>query len=149
MFSVNAKHMHVTKFCLKTFIKKLQIEARVIGELVNSAILPAAIIYQNKLIDNVKGLKDIGLEETTYQAQIELIRKISSHVNAIKTNANEMLEERKRANAIEDIREKSIAYDEKVKAYFDTIRYHVDKLEQLVDDAQWPLPKFRELLFIK
>ena len=134
---------------LENFYKKLQIEARVIGELVNSAILPAAIIYQNKLIDNVKGLKDIGLEETTYQAQIELIRKISSHVNAIKTNANEMLEERKRANAIEDIREKSIAYDEKVKAYFDTIRYHVDKLEQLVDDAQWPLPKFRELLFIK
>lgn len=134
---------------LENFYKKLQIEARVIGELVNSAIIPAAIIYQNKLIDNVRGLKEIGLEEATYQAQIDLIRKISNHVNEIKNNANVMLEERKKANAIEDIREKSIAYDEKVKAYFDTIRYHVDKLEQLVEDAQWPLPKFRELLFIK
>ncbi len=134
---------------LDSFYKKLQIEARVIGELINSAILPAAIIYQNKLIDNVKGLKEIGLEETAYAVQMDLIRKISNHINEIKTNADEMLEERKKANVIEDIREKSIAYDEKVKSYFDPIRYHVDKLEQLVDDAQWPLPKFRELLFIK
>ncbi|RYE07313.1 MAG: glutamine synthetase type III, partial [Sphingobacteriaceae bacterium] len=134
---------------LENFFKKLQIEARVMGELINSSILPAAIIYQNKLIDNVRGLKEIGLEETAYAAQIELIRKISTHINEVKTNANQMLEERKKANTIEDIREKAIAYDEKVKSYFDPIRYHVDKLEQLVDDAQWPLPKFRELLFIK
>ncbi len=134
---------------LENFYKKLQIEARVIGELINSSILPAAIIYQNKLIDNVKGLKEIGLEEAAYSVQMDLIRKISGHVTEIKTNANLMLEERKKANVIEDIREKSIAYDEKVKSYFDPIRYHVDKLEQLVDDAQWPLPKFRELLFIK
>ncbi len=134
---------------LENFYKKLQIEARVMGELINSSILPAAIIYQNKLIDNVKGLKEIGLEEAAYSAQIELIRKISTHINEVKNNANAMLDERKKANAIEDVREKSIAYDEKVKSYFDPIRYHVDKLEQLVDDAQWPLPKFRELLFIK
>lgn len=134
---------------LENFYKKLQIEARVMGELINSSILPAAIIYQNKLIDNVRGLKEIGLEEASYRAQIELIRKISTHINEVKTNADEMLEERKKANAIEEIREKAIAYDEKVKSYFDPIRYHVDKLEQLVDDAQWPLPKFRELLFIK
>ncbi|WP_299289585.1 glutamine synthetase III [uncultured Mucilaginibacter sp.] len=134
---------------LENFYKKLQIEARVMGELINSSILPAAIIYQNKLIDNVKGLKEIGLEEAAYSVQMELIRKISSHINEIQTNAKQMLQERKNANAIEDMREKSIAYDEKVKGYFDPIRYHVDKLEQLVDDAQWPLPKFRELLFIK
>jgi len=134
---------------LENFYKKLQIEARVIGELINSSILPAAIIYQNKLIDNVKGLKEIGLEEAAFSVQMDLIRKISGHITEIKTNANQMLEERKKANVIEDIREKSIAYDEKVKSYFDPIRYHVDKLEQLVDDAQWPLPKFRELLFIK
>ncbi len=134
---------------LENFYKKLQIEARVMGELINSSILPAAIIYQNKLIDNVKGLKEIGLEEASYSAQMELIRKISTHINEVKTDANEMLEERKKANVIEDLREKAIAYDEKVKSYFDPIRYHVDKLEQLVDDAQWPLPKFRELLFIK
>jgi glutamine synthetase len=134
---------------LENFYKKLQIEARVMGELINSSILPAAIIYQNKLIENVRGLKEIGLEEAAYGVQLELIRKISTHITEIKTNANQMLQERKNANAIEDMREKSIAYDEKVKGYFDPIRYHVDKLEQLVDDAQWPLPKFRELLFIK
>lgn len=134
---------------LENFYKKLQIEARVMGELINSSILPAAIIYQNKLIDNVKGLKEIGLEEAAYGVQLELIRKISNHINEVQTNAKQMLQERKNANAIEDMREKSIAYDEKVKGYFDPIRYHVDKLEQLVDDAQWPLPKFRELLFIK
>ncbi len=142
---IHARH----EILLENFYKKLQIEARVIGDLVNSSILPAAIIYQNKLIDNVKGLKEIGLEENAYSVQMDLIRKISNHITEIKTNANQMLEERKKANVIEDIREKAIAYDEKVKAYFDTIRYHVDKLEQLVDDAQWPLPKFRELLFIK
>ncbi len=134
---------------LESFYKKLQIEARVIGELINSSILPAAIVYQNKLIDNVKGLKEIGLEEAAYEVQMDLIRKISGHINEVKTNANKMLEERKKANVLEDIREKAIAYDENVKSYFDPIRYHVDKLEQLVDDAQWPLPKFRELLFIK
>jgi glutamine synthetase len=134
---------------LENFYKKLQIEARVMGELINNSILPAAIIYQSKLIDNVKGLKEIGLEEAAYSVQMELIRKISTHITEVKTNANQMLEERKKANLIEDMREKSIAYDENVKSYFDTIRYHVDKLEQLVDDAQWPLPKFRELLFIK
>jgi len=146
----NAREAHARhEILLENFYKKLQIEARVIGELINSSILPAAIIYQNKLIDNVKGLKEIGLEEAAFSVQMDLIRKISGHITEIKTNANQMLEERKKANVIEDIREKSIAYDEKVKSYFDPIRYHVDKLEQLVDDAQWPLPKFRELLFIK
>lgn len=134
---------------LESYYKKLQIEARVMGELVNNVIIPSAIHYQTSLIENVKGLKDIGLGEETYQAQIEIIKKISEHVNFIKKNNTEMIEERKKANNIEDIREKSIAYDEKVKSYFDPIRYHVDKLEQLVDDSKWPLPKFRELLFIK
>lgn len=134
---------------LENFYKKLQIEARVMGELINSSILPAAIIYQSKLIDNVKGLKEIGLEEAAYSVQLELIRKISNHINEVQTNAKQMLEERKKANGIDDMRDRAIAYDENVKSYFDTIRYHVDKLEQLVDDAQWPLPKFRELLFIK
>ena len=80
---------------------------------------------------------------------MDIIKKISEHVNFIKTNNKKMIEERKKANNIEDVRDKSIAYDEKVKSFFDPIRYHVDKLEQLVDDAKWPLPKFRELLFIK
>jgi len=133
---------------LDAFYKKLQIEARVIGELVLNVIIPAAITYQSKLVENVKGLKDIGLDKSTYAAQLDLINKISEHVNFIKTNVDEMINERKKANAVEDIRQRAIDYDEKVKAYFQPIRYNVDKLEQLVDDQLWPLPKFRELLFI-
>ena len=134
---------------LENYYKKLQIEARVMGELANNVIIPTSIAYQTELINNVKGLKDIGLAEDTYAAQMEIIKKISGHVNFIKTNVTEMIEERKKANIIEDVREKAIAYDEKVKSYFEPIRYHVDKLEQLIADDKWPLPKFRELLFIK
>ena len=110
---------------LDSFYKKLQIEARVIGEMVTNVIIPAAIAYQSNLVSNVKGLKDIGLKETTYTAQLDIINKISDHVNFIKTNVEEMITERKKANVIEDIREKAIAYDEKVKTFFDPIRYHV------------------------
>jgi len=134
---------------LDDFYKKLQIEARVMGEMVNSVIIPTAIAYQSKLVENVKGLKDIGLDESTYAAQLDIIKKLSEHINFIKTNVDQMVNERKKANIIENTRNKAIAYDEKVKAFFDPIRYHVDKLEQLVDDSLWPLPKFRELLFIK
>jgi glutamine synthetase len=134
---------------LEDFYKKLQIEARVMGELVNNVIIPAAINYQTRLIENVKGLKDIGLDESVYEAQLSIIKKLAEHINFIKTNVDKMVDERKQANAIDDARERAIAYDEKVKTYFDPIRYHVDKLEQLVDDALWPLPKFRELLFLK
>jgi len=131
---------------LESFYKKLQIEARVMGELANNIIIPAAITYQ--LVENVKGLRDIGLGADTYQVQLEIISKISEHINAIRLDVENMIQERKKANNIEDLREKAIAYDEKVKTYFQPIRYHVDKLEQLVDDSLWPLPKFRELLFI-
>ncbi|MDB4902408.1 MAG: glutamine synthetase [Mucilaginibacter sp.] len=134
---------------LESFYKKLQIEARVIGELGINVILPAAIAYQSKLVENVKGLKELGLNEDTYKAQLDIINKISEHINFIDSDIKEMVEARKKANKIEDIREKAIDYDEKVKPFFQPIRYHVDKLEQLVDDSLWPLPKFRELLFIK
>jgi glutamine synthetase len=134
---------------LDSFYKKLQIEARVIGEMVTNIIIPTAITYQSKLVENVRGLKDIGLNESTYSAQLSIINQISEHVNFIKSNVEQMVAERKKANIIEDIREKSLQYDENVKSYFQPIRYHVDKLEQLIDDSIWPLPKFRELLFIK
>jgi glutamine synthetase len=134
---------------LDDFYKKLQIEARVMGELVNSVIIPTAINYQSKLVANVKGLKDIGLDEDSYDAQLGIIKKLSEHINFIRTNSELMVEERRKANKIEDTRDRAIAYDENVKTYFEPIRYHVDKLEQLVDDSLWPLPKFRELLFIK
>ncbi|MBS1528266.1 MAG: glutamine synthetase type III, partial [Bacteroidetes bacterium] len=148
VFSLREAHAR-HEILLESYYKKLQIEARVIGELVNNVIIPAAITYQSRLIENVRGLKDIGLDSSSYAAQIDIINKIAEHVNFIKSNVNYMVAERKQANAIEDLREKAIAYDEKVKAFFVPIRYHVDKLEQLVDDALWPLPKFRELLFIK
>ncbi len=134
---------------LEEFYKKLQIEARVMGELVDNVIIPAAINYQSALVENVKGLKDIGLKADTYTVQLDIINKLAEHINFIKTNVDQMVEARKKANIIEDNREKAIAYDETVKSFFQPIRYHVDKLEQLVDDRLWPLPKFRELLFIK
>jgi glutamine synthetase len=134
---------------LENYYKKLQIEARVMGEIVDSVIIPAAISYQTQLIENVKGLKDIGLGEETYAAQLEIISKISRHINSINTDVRAMVEERKKANVLEDTREKAIAYDENVKSHFEQIRYHVDKLEQVIADDRWPLPKFRELLFIK
>ncbi len=134
---------------LEDYFKKLQIEARVIGELVTNVVIPAAVNYQTVLVNNVKGLKDIGMGEEAYPAQMLLIKQISEHITFIKENVHEMVEQRKLANAIEDSRDKAIAYDEKVKSYFEPIRYHVDKLELMVDDNIWPLPKFRELLFIK
>lgn len=134
---------------LESFYKKLQIEARVIGELGINVIIPAALNYQSRLIENVKGLMDIGMPAETYSAQLDIITKISEHINFIKTDIEQMVEARKKANKIDDAREKAIEYDEKVKPFFMPIRYRVDKLEQLVDDSLWPLPKFRELLFIK
>lgn len=134
---------------LESFYKKLQIEARVMSELIKSTVIPAAVAYQNRLIDNIKGLKDIGLGKETYQAQLDLVIALSTHINTIKANVDAMTEQRKKASKIENSRDQSVAYDEKVKPYFEPIRDHVDSLEQLVDDELWPLPKFRELLFLK
>ena len=134
---------------LETYIKKIQIESRVMGSIAVNHILPAAIKYQTLLVENVEGLKDIGLPKDTYAAQIELIREISSHIAIIKKNVDEMIEARKKANAMTNVRSRAIAYCDKVKAYFDTIRYHVDKLELVVDDESWPLPKYREMVTIR
>jgi len=142
---VHARH----EILLESYYKKLQIEARVIGELADNVIIPASITYQSDLVNNVRGLKEIGLGEETYQTQMEIITKISEHVNQIRANVKSMVNARKQANIIENPREKAIAYDETVKSFFEPIRYHVDKLEQLIADNKWPLPKFRELLFIK
>ncbi len=142
---LHARH----EILLESFYKKLQIEARVMGEVTNSQILPAAISYQNTLIENAKGLKELGLSKEAIATPLAIISELSKHIGIVKTNIDAMLEERKKTNAIEDSRDKAIAYDENVKVYFDTIRYHTDKLEQIVDDSVWPLPKFRELLFLK
>jgi glutamine synthetase len=134
---------------LESYFKKIQIEARVIGEVVNSILAPATFGYQNELIKNVKGLKELGLSPEAYSSQLNLIERLSAHINTILIDTEAMRQERKKANILEDVREKAIAYDEKVKPYFDKIRYHINKIEQIVDDQKWPLPKLRELLFVR
>src|SRR5690554_6031919 len=133
----------------ENYYKKIQIEARVIGEIVNSMLAPAGINYQNTLIENVRGLKDLGLSEQSYTSQLNLIERISEHVNTILQDTESMRQERKKANAMGAVRDRAIAYDERVRPYFDQIRYHLNKLEQIVEDEKWPLPKLRELLFVK
>ena len=137
---------------LEDFTKKMQIESRVMGDLANNHIIPTAIRYQNTLIENAMGLKEV-LDNKTYvklsKNQLQTIKDISEHISEIRTNVDSMLEERKKANKLLATEEKANAYNESVKPYFEVIRYHVDKLELLVDDELWPLPKYRELLFVK
>jgi glutamine synthetase len=137
---------------LETYTKKIQIESRVMGDLVLNHIIPTAIRYQGSLVENVKGLKEIfsgGDFKKAAQIQLDMIMAISDHINIIKTKVDEMTEARKKANALTDVKKQAVEYCDKVKAYFDEIRYNVDKLELLVDDENWPLPKYRELLFTK
>jgi glutamine synthetase len=134
------------------YILKIQIESRLMGDITQNYFTPAAIQYQNKLIKNVQGLLHILGDKNgriASKAQIEIIERISLHLNKMRVAAELMLEQRKIANKIEDVEEKAIAYCDKVKHYFDEIRYHADKLELLIEDELWPLPKFRELLFIR
>ena len=135
---------------LEKYIKKVQIEARVMGDLATNHIIPAAIKYQNELLKNVNLLRDAALPEKLYKGQLTLLKDVSTHIQQVYENTHAMVEERKVANNLTDTRDKAIAYESKVKsAYFDKIRYHVDKLEQLVDDELWTLPKYRELLFLR
>jgi len=135
---------------LEKYIKKVQIESRIMGELCTSHILPGAISYQNVLINNIKGMKEIGIAESSYTNQKLILEKISSHINSVSELVSYMIEARKKANNLTDTREKAIAYCDEVKGkYFDAIRYQVDKLEILVDDASWYLPKYREMLFLR
>ncbi len=134
---------------LENYTKKLQIEARIIGDMASTYILPAAIKYQNVLIKNIRGLKELGFEEGNYAAQKLIATKISEHINVINTSVKTMIEARKVANEISDSRKKAISYCDDVRNHFDEIRYHVDKLELLVDDEYWELPKYRELLFLR
>jgi len=135
---------------LEKYIKKVQIEARIMGDLAINHILPAAIEYQNKLIANVKGLKDAGLTDKSYCVQQKILNEISDHIQTVYTKVDEMVEARKVANNIDNTRTKAIAYCSQVKEkFFDEIRYHVDKLEHLTSDEEWTLPKYREMLFLR
>jgi glutamine synthetase len=131
------------------YTMNIQIEARVFGDLAINHIVPTAVHYQNRLMENVLKMKEIYGDEYKEFAQnrIELIKEISDHVTAIKSGVNKMVDARKVANKIEDPHEKARNYSKKVAPYLTSIRYHVDKLERIVDDEMWPLPKYREILF--
>ncbi|MFN8239259.1 MAG: glutamine synthetase III [Bacteroidales bacterium] len=134
------------------FIKKVQIQARVLGDLAINHIVPIGINYMSSLIENVRGLREVfnDLEfERLAGARKEMIVTLSDHISAIKRLVNEMVEERKKANIIPGLYDKAVAYENNVKPYFDEIREHIDKLERVVDNEMWPLPKYRELLFTR
>ncbi len=136
---------------LEAYIMHVQIEGRVFNELIYSYVIPSVVEYQNRLIKNVRGLKEIY--GTSYQkkakGQLVLIEEISGHLEYLKEKTDAMVEERKKANIMTDTHKKAYAYCDRVKPYFEVIRYHCDKLERLVDDQLWPLTKYRELLFVK
>jgi glutamine synthetase len=147
---MNVRELHARhEIQLENYIKKVQIESRIMGDLALNHIIPTAVAYQNKLIANVKGLKDIGIETDSVKTITDAIVHISSHISKIQQNVHDMIEARKTANNIEDSRERAIAYEENVKAFFEPIRYSVDKLELIVDDEDWPLAKYREMLIIR
>lgn len=136
----------------ENYVYKLQIEARVMGEIAQSLIIPAIVDYQNRLIQNIQGLTNVFGDKTGMEAadaQVDLLKRISIHTNKMKDACDIMLSERKKANKMEDLEKKAEAYCDKVKAHFEEIRYHADKLERLVDDKAWPLPKFSEMLFTR
>lgn len=136
---------------LEEYIKKVQIEGRILGDISRNHVIPTAVSYQNKLIENVQGLKDIfGKDFEKYASeQIILIKQISEHISSIMSNVEKMTEERKKANKIDHADKRADAYCNKVKPYFDVIRYACDKLELMIDDEIWPLTKYRELLFTR
>ncbi len=155
LFETNKIYSHVElearhEIELEKYIKKVQIEGRIMAELATSHIVPAAIRYQNLLVNNIKGLKEIGLSESSYANQMQILEAISDHVNSLSDQVEKMIKARKKCNNMENSREMALAYCTDVKEkFFDEIRYHADKLELLVDDKEWSLPKYRELLFLR
>ena len=133
----------------ETYVKKLQIEARVMGDMCLNHVIPAAVRYQNVLIENVKGVKDIfGADYMTYcSSEIETLKKISLLMNNVSSDVEALVEARKKANKIEDIAQRAKIYSREVKDMMDKVRESADDLEMLIDDEMWPLPKYRELLF--
>ena len=152
MFADMGVYTHVelearTEVKWETYTKKIQIEGRVLGDLAMNHIVPIASKYEALLLDKVYKL--LQIPELSSAADVALIKKIQDHTTAIQKLTDEMVEARKKANRIEDQREKAIAYHDTVAVFFDEIRHHIDKLEEIVDDQIWPLPKYRELLFIR
>ncbi|MDE5554904.1 MAG: glutamine synthetase type III, partial [Muribaculaceae bacterium] len=134
------------------YTKKVQIEARVLGDLAINHVIPVALRYQSILLDNIVRIKSIFGEEkaaTLSADELATVEKLSKHMNVIKNEVDAMVDARRVANKIDSEREKAIAYHDTVVPHMDVIRYHIDKLELMVDNEMWPLPKYRELLFIR
>ena len=133
----------------ETYVKKLQIEARVIGDICLNHVIPAAVKYQNTLIENVRGIKDIFGETylTFCASEIETLKAISTSINSLSSYVDELVEARKRANRVQNIAERAKIYSHEVFELMGCVRTHADNLEMLIDDEIWPLPKYRELLF--
>ena len=149
---LNERELHArNEVKWETYTKKIQIEARVLGDLSMNHIIPVATQYQSMLLDNLYKMRVVFDEEKAARLSKEdaaLIEDIATHISAIKTNVDDMVEARKTANKLDDAREKAIAYHDNVEPFLNVIRYHIDKLELIVDNQMWPLPKYRELLFI-
>ncbi len=136
---------------LEEYVLRLQIESRLIGDIARNHVLPTAIRYQNTLIENVKGIKEIfgAKHKAIAKEQLQMIEVISGHISTLVSLIENMIEARKKANKLEDIEAKALAYCRDIKPFFDKIRYHSDKLELTVDDELWSLSKYREILFIR
>ena len=134
---------------LEAYTKQIQIEGRLMGDLAFTRILPPVIKYEKVVASTVVALKEAGLKASAIKPHMELLEEINDNLASLKKAVDAMTNERKKANNIEDAKQKALAYCNKVKSHFDDIRYHADKLERLVDDKMWELPKYRELLFIK
>jgi glutamine synthetase len=136
----------------ETYTKKIQIEARVLGDLIMNHIIPTGTKYQSALLDNVYKINQVFDKDKAAKLSahdVAIIEEISERISTIKSKTEAMIEARKIANRIENERARAVAYHDTVLPYFDEIRYSVDKLELIVDDELWPLPKYRELLFIR
>lgn len=134
---------------LEQYVKKIGIETQLAAEVVQSQVLPAAVAYQRQLISACEGIKGLGFMQEHYQAHIDLVKELSGHINAIHKTLKKMDAERAKADAVEDMRKRAVAYNQELVPALAQVRQHVDALEVMVDDQQWPLPKYREMLFLK
>jgi glutamine synthetase len=146
---LNRRELHARyEIRLENYVKKIQIESRIIGDLAQNHVVSTAIKYQTRLVQTAKSLTEMGLNEEA-EPVIEIIKDISKHVKVITQKVAEMTEARKKANAVDTIAERAKIYSTDVKDFFDVIRKEVDKLELVIDDEDWPLTKYRELLYLR
>jgi glutamine synthetase len=132
---------------LEDYVKKVQIEARILGNMATNHILPAAVKYQNILVENVRSLKEIGIKEAGYKAQLNMLNVIGGHIQNMSDNVEAMIAARKVANNEPSMHKRAEMYCNNIKSMFDNIRYAADKLELLVDNSLWPIPTYHEMLY--